>query len=120
MKDQLNSNFTKSSNLILGSVGLGIIIFFSNNYLSNWTMISIEVISSLLIIGLALLIRKGHVWPKYLLIILILLFLIEAPTFIFNEKVNSIIRIIFIAQIALQLWATILLFNFKKIRTINN
>ncbi len=115
MKDQLHSNFIKSSNLIFATVGLGIVNFFFSHILLNGTNIVTAIFTLLFISGLGLLVRRGFAWVKYLLLVLTIVGLILIM-FIPNDPTqNTIVIIVNIAQTVIQVWATVLLFRVPKI-----
>lgn len=115
MKNQVHKNFIKSSNLIFGTVGLGIInFFFSDEILNNGKNLSIAIITLLIISGIGFLVRQGKSWVKYLLLILTIFGLIGVPFIIGNITERPIIGLINILQTIMQIWATILLFMIPK------
>lgn len=116
MKEQVHSNFIKSSNLIFASVGLGIInLFFSSDTLSNVVNIVGVIFTLLLICGLGILVRQGYPWVKYLLLVLTTLGLVSMLLLPSNPTHNPVVIIVNIAQIVIAVWATILLFRVPKI-----
>jgi hypothetical protein len=53
--------------------------------------------------------------PKYLPVVLLILYSIEASSYLFNPEVNLITKVIFVAQIILVATATLILFlNFQN------
>jgi len=111
------SKFSKSSNLLFVTAGLVIIsdiitrIFFTTETNSLFLII----INLVLIGSVGLLVRQGKVWTKFLPLILLILYIYEAFSFLINSEVNLIIKIIFVAQLILVTLATfILFFNSKK------
>ena len=118
MDQLIHSNFIKSSNLIFGTVGLGLInFFFSSDILNSGKNVAIATITLLFIIGIGFLVRRGKHWVKYLLLILTILGLIGIPFIINNILEKPIVGIINIAQTIMQLWAMILLFQVPKAAT---
>ena len=112
METTNRSNFIKSSNLLFMTVGLIIIssiitrIFYSNE--ANNLLI---VIVNLALIGsVGLIIRQAKNWTKYLPLPLLILYLIEAKSFLNNPEANLTQQIIFVAQIILVTLATLVLF----------
>ena len=111
------SKFSMSSNLLFVTAGLVIIsdiitrIFFTTETNSLFLII----INIVLIASVGLLVRKGKIWTKFLPLILLILYIYEAFSFLINSEVNLIIKIIFVAQLILVTLATfILFFNSKK------
>lgn len=116
MKEQLHSNFIKSSNLIFATVGMGIInFFFSGVTLSNGANIVTAIFTLLFICGVGIIVRQGYAWVKYLLLVLTTLGLILIAFIPGNPTQNSVVTVVNIAQTVLQVWATILLFRVPKI-----
>lgn len=112
METTNRSNFIKSSNLLFITVGLIIIssiitrIFFSHE--ANNVLI---IIVNLFLIGsVGLIIRQAKNWTKYLPLPLLILYLIEATSFLSNPEANLTLQIIFVAQIILVTLATLVLF----------
>jgi len=111
------SKFSKSSNLLFVTAGLVIIsdiitrIFFTTETNSLFLII----INLVLIGSVGLIVRQRKVWTKFLPLILLILYIYEAFSFLINSEVNLIIKIIFVAQLILVTLATfILFFNSKK------
>jgi len=116
MDKQKHPNFIKSSNLILGSAGLGLMnFFFSSEILNNGENIFIAVITILFIIGLGFLVRQGKSWVKYLLLVLTIFGLIGIPFIMNNIIEKPVVGMINILQTIMQVWAMILLFRIPKI-----
>jgi len=115
MKEQLHSNFIKSSNLIFATVGLGIINFyFSSDTLSSRTNIAVAIITLLTILGLGILVRQGYNWMKYLLLVLTILGLFGISTILTDLTQNPIVGIVSIVETVLEIWATVILFLIPK------
>ena len=115
MKEQVHSNFIKSSNLIFATVGLGIInFFFPSDILSNGANILTAIFTLLFICGLAILVRQGYAWVKYLLLVLTILGIVAIALIPSSPTQNSVVTIVNIVQTVLQVWATILLFRVPK------
>jgi len=73
------------------------------------------IISLFIVGGVGLIIRQGIMWTKYLPLLLFILYLIEASSFLIYPEVNLTLQIIFGAQIMLVTGATLNLFlNFQK------
>lgn len=111
------SKFSMSSNLLFVTAGLVIIsdiitrIFFTTETNSLFLII----INLVLIGSVGLIVRQRKVWTKFLPLILLILYIYEAFSFLINSEVNLIIKIIFVAQLILVTLATfILFFNFQK------
>ncbi len=117
MENTLRSNFIKASNLLFITLGLVIISFVITKMFisSESNKLSLVLINLIVISSIGLVVRQGRSWVKYLPLTLLALYLIEASTFLIVSEVYHIVQIIFIAQILLVAWATILLFvNIKK------
>lgn len=115
MDHLIHPNFIKSSNLIFGTVVLGIInMFFSSDILNNGKNIAVAVITLMLIAGLGLLVRQGKNWVKYLLLVLTVVGVIGIPIFINNIIEKPVVGIINFVQTIMQVWATVLLFKVPK------
>ena len=115
MKKQIHPNFIKSSNLILVSVGIGLINFFYVcDILTTRDNISIAVLSFLLIAGLGYLARLGKVWVKYFILVMIIWGLIGMSVIIHYQSQKLLVGVIIIPQTVLQVWALILLFKAPK------
>jgi membrane-bound ClpP family serine protease len=114
MEKKVHKNFTKSSNLIFITVGLGVI----NLLLPNTEIMAggkpIVIGTMLFILGLGYLVRQGFDWVKYLLLILTVLGLISVPVTITHLGQRPIVGLINVAQTVLQVWATITLFRIPK------
>ncbi len=124
MDKQIHPNFIKSSNLIFGSVGLGLInFFFTSNILTSTKNIILATITLLIITGLGFLVRQGKNWIKYLLLVLTIVGLIGIPFILKNTEQEPVVGIINIAQTILQVFAMYLLFripNLSEDNLINN
>jgi hypothetical protein len=115
MEKQLSPNFKKASNLIFGTVGLGLInLFLLRDDLSYGKNLFVVVFIQIIIAGLGYLVRRGYRWIKYLLLVLTVLGLTDVPSIINNLTQKPIIEIINIAQIIMQIWAVVLLFKVPK------
>ena len=115
MKDNLHSNFIKSSNLIFVTVGLGITnFFFSKETLSGGTNIAIAIITLSMILGLGILVRQGFNWIKYLLLVITILGLFGISTILIDFSQNPIVGIVNLVQTVLEIWATVILFLIPK------
>ncbi len=115
MDNLIHSNFIKSSNLIFGTVGLGIInMFFSSDILNNGRNIAVAVITLMLMAGLGFLVRQGKDWVKYLLLVLTIGGVLGIPVFINNIIEKPVVGIINILQTIMQVWAVVLLFKVPK------
>jgi hypothetical protein len=120
LDQQIHSNFIKSSNLIFGTAGLGLLnFFFTSDTLNSGKNIAIAIFTLLFIAVLGFLVRQGKNWVKYLLLILTVLGLFGIPVIIINIISEKLIAgVITIAQTIMQIWAVILLF--KMPRATNN
>ena len=119
MKKQSHQNFMKSSNLLFGTVILVLISVFIGKVVlsSDKNSIYIELMNIILISGLALLVRQGYKWVKYLPLGLTTLYLIETAAFLLNSSVIQILQVLFFAQVVLVIWSTVLLFRIPKENT---
>ncbi|MFW5879626.1 MAG: hypothetical protein ACOCUV_02250 [bacterium] len=115
MENQIHPHYIKSSNLIFGTVGLGLInFFFADELLSAGQNTATAILTLIIIIGIATIVRQGKEWVKYLLLVFTLFGLISIP-FIINIIVQvPVVGIVNIAQTIMQLWATVLLFKIPK------
>ena len=115
MDKQIHPNYIKSSNLIFGTVGLGLInFFFSSELLNTGQNIATAILTLVIIAGLGFLVRQGKDWVKYVLLVLMVLGLISIPFIITNIVQRPVVGLINIAQTIMQLWATVLLFKVPK------
>ena len=111
----VHKNYIKSSDLMLISVGLGIINFLLvPEIFSSGRSIFIGIVTLLLLGGLALAIRNGVSWIKYLLLVMMIFGFISIPFLIKNLEENPPVGIINIIQNAFQFWSLILLFKIPK------
>ena len=111
------SKFIKSSNLLFITGGLIIIsIMITRMIFPTEANNPFLIIINLLIIGsVGAIVRQGMSWTKYLPLVLLILYSIEASSFLINREVNLTLQIIFVAQLILIFLATyILFFNFQK------
>jgi hypothetical protein len=116
MDKQIHQNFIKSSNLIFGTVGLGLINFlFVSELLTNTQNIITAILTLMIIAGIGYLVRKGRNWIKFVLLVFMILGLIGVPFTINNIVQRPVVGLINIAQTIMQLWATVLLFKVPKI-----
>ncbi len=116
MDKQIHPNYIKSSNLIFGTVGLGLInFFFANELLKTGQNIATAILTLMIIAGFAYLVRQGKNWVKYLLLVIMVFGLIGLLFIINNILQRPIVGVINIAQTIMQLWATVLLFKVPKI-----
>ena len=115
MEKPIHANYIKSSNLIFGTVGLGIInFFFSTELLNTGQNIATAVVTLAIIAGIGFLVRQGKNWVKYFLLVLTLFGLIGMPFIINNINERSVVGLVNIAQTILQIWAMVLLFKVPK------
>ncbi len=116
MDKQIHPNYIKSSNLIFGTVGLGLInFFFSSDLLNTGQNIATAILTLVIIAGIGYLVRQGKDWVKYLLLVLMVFGLIGIPFIINNIVQKPMVGIVNIAQTIMQLGATVLLFKVPKI-----
>lgn len=115
MFKSLHPNYIKSSNLIFGTVGLGVInLFLSSDILNSGKNIAIAVLTLIIIIGLGYIVRLGKSWIKYLLLVFTILGLISIPATINKLSQSYILGIINIAQTLMQAFAVFILFRIPK------
>ena len=115
MDKQIHPNYIKSSNLIFGTVGLGLInFFFSSDVLNTGQNIVTAILTLVIIAGIGFLVRQGKDWVKYLLLVFTVLGLISIPFIINNISQRPVVGLINIAQTIMQIWATVLLFKVSK------
>lgn len=116
MDKQIHPNYIKSSNLIFGTVGLGLInFFFSSDLLNTGQNIATAILTLVIIAGIGYLVRQGKGWVKYLLLVFMVFGLIGIPFIINNIVQKPMVGIVNIAQTIMQLGATVLLFKVPKI-----
>src|SRR5439155_22845589 len=114
-KKTIHPNFKKASNLIIGTVGLGLInLFLSRDTLSYGKNLFIVVFIKIIIAGLGYLVRRGYRWIKYLFLVLTVLGLTEILSIINNLTQKPIVEVINIAQTIMQIWTVVLLFKVPK------
>jgi hypothetical protein len=115
MDKQLHPNYIKSSNLILATLGLGLMnTFFSKEIFSSVQNIATAATTLLFIAGLAYLVRQGKDWVKYLLLVVMILGMFGLPFIFINIIENPVVGVLNIAQTAMQVWAVVLLFKIPK------
>jgi len=115
MDKQIHPNYIKASNLIYGTVGLGLInLVFAGELLKTGQNIVTAFITLVMISGLGYLVRQGKDWVKYILLVLLAFGLIGIQFIINNIVQRPVVGIVNIAQTIMQLWATVLLFKVKK------
>jgi hypothetical protein len=115
MEKPIHANYIKSSNLIFGTVGLGILnFFFSTELLKTGQNIATAIVTLAIITGIGFLVRQGKNWVKYLLLVLTVFGLIGMPFIINNITQRPVVGLVNIAQTIMQLWAIVLLFNVPK------
>ena len=111
----VHPNYIKSSDFIFITVGLGII----NISLTPGIFVSPrELITGFFtlafLVGLALLIRKGIGWIKYLLLVIMIFGIIGIPLMIKILEQNPAVGVINVIQTVFQVWALVLLFKIPK------
>jgi hypothetical protein len=112
MAKQIHQNYIKSSNLIFGTVGLGLInLLFSTDFLNSKQNIVTVILTLLIIVGIGFLVRQGKDWVKYLLLVFTLGGLIGIPFIIKNITLRPIVGLINILQTIMQIGAMLLLFK---------
>jgi uncharacterized membrane protein len=115
MDKKIHPNYTKSSNLIFGTVGLGLInFFFSSDLLNTGQNIATAILTLVIIAGIGFLVRRGKAWVKYLLLVFTVLGLIGIPFIINNITQRPVVGLINIVQTIMQIWAMVILFKVPK------
>ena len=115
MDKQIHPNYIKSSNLIFGTVGLGLInFFFSSDFLNTGQNIATAIFILVIIAGIGFLVRQGKAWVKYLLLVFTVFGLIGIPFIINNITQTPVVGLINIAQTIMQIWAMVILFKVPK------
>jgi len=117
METTHRSKFILSSNLLFVTTGLIIISgVITRMFIPDESNSLLLIIISLFIVGgVGLIIRQGIMWTKYLALTLLILYVIEAFSFLIHPEVNLTLQIIYGAQIILVTGATLnLFFNFQK------
>jgi len=115
MAPQIDLRYIKSSNLIFGIFGLGLInLYYERHLLTDVKNIAIAVLALLFILATGFIVRIGQNWVKYLLLVLTVVGLIGVPVVLNNIVENPMSGIINVAQTILQIWALILLFRIPK------
>jgi hypothetical protein len=120
MKKDIHPNYILSSNLIFGSIGLGLI-----NVLVQWLSssedrmvvimdIMVIILSLLIVAAMGFLVRQGYGWMKYVLLVLTVLGLIGIPFILYNFSKNPLAGVINIIETVMQVWATVILFRIPK------
>jgi hypothetical protein len=110
MEKQINQNFIKASTLIFITAGLSLInLFIDFDFFNTGLGIAVVIITVIVTAGLALFIKRGENWAKYVFIILTILGLISIPAVIKNLKVKPVTGIINSIQLLLEIWSVILL-----------
>jgi len=112
METTNRTNFIKSSNLLFMTAGFIIISsIITLVFIPHEANSLFIIIGNVLLIGIVgLIIRRGINWTKYLSLTLLILYLIEASSFLISPKVNLTLQIISVAQLILVSLATFVLF----------
>lgn len=117
METTHRSKFIQSSNLLFITAGLVILSnIFSRLFIPDETNSLFLIIMNLFVIcSVGLIVRQGKIRTKYLPLGLLILFFIEASSFLIHQDVHLALKIIFVAQLILVALATfILFFDFQK------
>ena len=117
METTHQSKFIKSSNLLFITAGLILISSIITRIFNppETNSLFIIILNLVIIISVGLIVRQGLNWSKYLPLVLLILYFIEASSFLFIPEANFITKIIFVAQLILVTTATLNLFlNFPK------
>lgn len=113
----VHPNYIKASNLIFATIALGVISYLLfGDAGEDRTDIAAKALSLLLAVSLAMLVRLGYKWVKYLLLGLIVSGLMMigwlAPLVLQRPLAGWVILAL---QIVLQAWALVLLFRVKRL-----
>jgi hypothetical protein len=106
------SKFIKSSILLFMTAGLIIISSIITRIFNPPETNSLFIIflNLVIIISVGLIVRQGMNWSKYLPLVLLILYFIEASSYLIHPEVNLITKIILVAQLILVTTATLILF----------
>lgn len=117
MESTHRSKFIQSSDLLFVTAGLVIVSsMLTRLFLPHEANSLFLILLNLIVIFCAgMIVRTGKRWTKYLPLVLLILYFIEASSFLFYRDVNLLLQIIFVAQLIVVMLATfILFFNFQK------
>jgi hypothetical protein len=104
---------------VLLNLGLSFInSYFMGDQLQNPQAITVLIVLTVLMLGLAYLVRQGKNWIKYLLLVLFVIGLIPAISIMTVSPIP--IATLNMVQNILQLWIIILLFTIPKTPSIND
>ncbi len=105
-------NYVKSSNLMFGTVVLGLIsLLLFPGYLSSTKSTIISILSLGFMVGVSFLVRQGFDWVKYLLLVLFILGCVGLPFTLMHFPERPLLTSISLIQALIQLWAIVLLFK---------
>ena len=117
MEPTHQSKFIKSSNLLFMTAGLILISSIITRIFNppETNSLFIIIINLIIISIVGLIVRQGMNWSKYLPLVLLILYFIEASSYLIHPEVNLITKIILVAQLILVTTAALNLFlNFQK------
>lgn len=104
-------HFILASNLILVVLVLSIVYQFLPNIHILAGMLPVVIGTKVLLLALAILLRLGYSWSKYLLAVLALLTLLGIRDVLDVFMYPAVSTILNIIQVALIMWATIVVFK---------
>lgn len=107
-------SYINASNLILITFVLSIIYSFLPGIVIMAGAWPVSVAIRLLTLVLAYLVRKGMNWTKYVLLALAVLGLIILPDSLMTVKEYPLPTLVSLLQVALLIWAAVLLFRIPK------
>src|SRR4051794_3655914 len=112
MEQQIHPNYIKSSNLIYGAGALGIInIFLSGDSIGILMKIITAAVTLAIVLAIGYFVRQGIEWIKYVLAVLTALGLFGIFGIIGSLMEHPVTGLINLVQIAMQIWAILLLFK---------
>jgi hypothetical protein len=103
--------FIQASNLVLIALALSIVYLFLPDIRMIAGMLPITIAMKCMILAVAILLRMGYSWSRYLLVVLALFTLFGIRDVLDAVVSPAISTIISIMQIALIVWATIVVFR---------
>ncbi len=114
MENKVGSNFIKSSNLIFLTGGTVIMFYLISRmfFKNEATPLSLVMINLGVIGAIGLIVRQGFKWTKYLVLLLLIFYFIEASYMIIKLDINMYLvpLAFFMAQVVLVFWSTFVLF----------
>jgi len=116
MGKRIHPNYFKASRLIFLAGGLGIVrSFFTYDIISSQSDVGLGVlIGGLLTFGIGWLVKQGHGWIKYLLLGCWIISFFFVDIIIKEWAISPLSSIISLIEIALSIWAMVLMFKVPK------